>query len=159
MYRATRDFISARQKHSEFKLQTPTVKRIGGGESNKCFQNATTFVEKGKAEGIKYIALSGWLVQPYDEVRNCTAIIQHWWNGDSQGSQFDTTPLINDGAEYVLDFSIYEFSRVKFNEIKSNVATSLLYQNGNFELLADTESMLFLPLHELKTEAFFKYES
>jgi hypothetical protein len=159
MYRATRDFIAARQKHTSYKLQTPQVKRIGGGEAGKCFENATAVVDAGKAKGEKYVALSGWLVQPYDKKKNLTAIIQHWWNGDSQGNQFDTSPLINDAEEYVLDFELYEFSRTNFSRIKSNVAMNLLYKNGKFELLIDTGAMLFLPIEELKTERLFKYES
>lgn len=159
MYRATRDFITARQRQTEFKLTMPQVKRIGGGKANKCFENAMAVVEKGKAEGVRYVALSGWLVQPYDKEKNCTAIIQHWWNGDSAGNQFDTSPLINDNEEYVLDFALYEFSRTNFERIKSNVAMSLLYQDGLFSLLKDEKELLFLPLQEIKTELLFKYES
>jgi hypothetical protein len=158
MYRTTREFIAARQKHSEFKLQTPTVKRIGGGEANKCFENATAVVDKGKAEGVRYVALSGWLVQPYNKATNSTSIIQHWWNGDSTGNQFDTSPLINVDEEYVLDFALYEFSRINIEKIKSNVAMSLLYQNDRFELLVNHETMEFLPINELKTELLFEYE-
>lgn len=158
MYKATRDFLAARQRHTEFKLQTPSVKRIGGGKANKCFENAMAVVERGKAEGVRYVALSGWLVQPYDKEKNCTAIIQHWWNGDSAGNQFDTSPLINDYEEYVLDFALYEFSRTNFERIKSNVAMSLLYQDGNYELLVNEARMEFRPLPELRTEYLFRYE-
>jgi hypothetical protein len=158
MYRATRDFIAARQKHTDFKLQMPSVKRIGGGEPNKCFVNAMAVVKKGKEEGLNYVALSGWLVQPYDKENNCTAIIQHWWNGDGVGKHFDTTPLINDYEEYVLDFALYEFSRTNFEQIKSNVARSLLYQNGSFEILINPETMEFMPASNLTTEVLFKYE-
>lgn len=157
MYRATRDFIEARQKQTEFKLQTPSVKRIGGGEPNKCFENAMAVVKKGKQEGLNYIALSGWLVQPYDKVNNCTAIIQHWWNGDGEGSHFDTTPLINVNEEYVLDFALYEFSRTNFGRIKSNVAKSLLYQNGRFEILLNPATMEFMEASNLTTEVLFEY--
>ena len=158
MYKATRDFLAPRQRHTEFKLQTPTVKRIGGGEANKCFENALAVVERGKADGIRYVALSGWLVQPYDKEKNATAIIQHWWNGDSLGNQFDTSPLIKDNEEYVLDFELYEFGRKHFNQIKSNVAMSLLYQNGQFELLANHETMEFKQISELRTELLFRFD-
>jgi hypothetical protein len=158
MYKATRDFLAARQRHTEFKLQTPSVKRISGGEANKCFENAMAVVERGKAEGVRYVALSGWLVQPYDKEKNCTAIIQHWWNGDGTGNQFDTSPLINDNEEYVLDFGLYEFIRANFEQIKSNVAMSLLYQDGNYELLVNEATMEFKPLPELRTEYLFRYE-
>lgn len=158
MYKATRDFIAARQKHSEFKLQTPIVKKVGGGDAGKCFQNAYAVVERGKAEGKKFVALSGWLVQAYDKEKNCTAIIQHWWNGDDKGNQFDTSPLISDSDEYVLDFALYEYSRVNFEQVKSNVAMSLLYQNGKFEVLVNEATMEFVHLPELKTELLFKHE-
>jgi hypothetical protein len=158
MYKATRDFITARQRHSEFKLTKPQVKRIGGGEALKCFRNAMDVVQKGKLRGVQYAALSGWLVQPHDRKNNCTAIIQHWWNGDPLGNQFDTTPNIRDEEEYVLDFALYEFGRKNIERIKSNVAMSLLYQDGGFSILRDEENMIFLPIKELKTEALFKYE-
>ena len=158
MYKATRDFLAARQSHTEFKLQTPNVKRIGGGELGKCFENAMAVVNRGKEEGIKYVALSGWLVQPYDKENNCTAIIQHWWNGDSSGNQFDTSPSVNYSEEYVLDFGLYDFIRANYERIKSNVAMSLLYQNGNYELLVDPEKMGFKPVSELRTEYLFRYE-
>jgi hypothetical protein len=158
MYKATRDFLAARQRHTEFKLQTPTVKRIGGGEANKCFENAMAVVERGKAEGVRYVALSGWLVQPYDKEKNCTAIIQHWWNGDSSGNQFDTSSLINDNEEYVLDIDLYEFIRSNFERIRSNVAMGLLYQNNKFELLINEQTMEFRQLPALKTEFLFRYE-
>ena len=159
MYRATRDFMSARQKFTEFKLSIPTnVKRIGGGKANDCFGNSVAFVEEGKANGIKYVSLSGWLVQPYNKEKNSTSIIQHWWNGDSLGNHFDTSPLINDNEEYVLDFALYEYSRINFEKIKSNVAMSLLYQNGIFELLTNFETMEFQFIPELRTELLFKYE-
>lgn len=158
MYKATRDFISARQKHTEFKLTTPTnVKKIEGGIANQCFLNATKIVKESKLKGEKIVALSGWLVQPYDKEKNCTAIIQHWWNGDEVGNQFDSSPLIKDNEEYVLDFALYEFSRVNIERIQSNVAMSLLYQNGKFELLINPETMEFMPIKELKTELLFRY--
>lgn len=159
MYKATREFIKARQKFSEFKLTIPSsVKKIGGGEPNQCFNNATKVVEDGKGKGVKYVALSGWLVQPYNKEKNSTAIIQHWWNGDSFGNQFDTSPLINNDEEYVHDFALYEYGRINFDKIKSNLAMSLLYQNGKFEQLSNFETMEFLPISELRTELLFKYE-
>lgn len=158
MYKATRDFIIARQRHTEFLLTTPNVKRIGGGEALKCFENAINVVKKSKEEGVQHVALSGWLVQPYDKKNNCTAIIQHWWNGDPVGNQFDTTPFIRGDEEYVLDFALYEFGRKKINNIQSNVAYSLLYQDGRFSILKDEEKTIFLPVNELKTEILFKYQ-
>lgn len=158
MYKATRDFMIARQRHSEFKITTPHVKRIGGGETLKCFANAMDVVQKGKIEGVKYDALSGWLVQPYDKKNNCTAIIQHWWNGDPLGNQFDTTPNIRGNEEYVLDFELYEFGRKNIERIKSNVTMSLLYQDGSFSILKDEQNMVFEPIREIRTECLFKYD-
>jgi hypothetical protein len=114
-------------------------------------------VKKGKEEGVQYVALSGWLVQPYDKENNCTAIIQHWWNGDPLGNQFDTTPFVRDDEEYVLDFALYEFGRTNYERIKSNVTMSLLYKGGKFSLLEDEDNMLFVPINELRTDVFFKF--
>jgi hypothetical protein len=158
MFRATKEFIAARQKHTKYKITTPQVRRIGGGEVSQCFSNAIKVVKKGKEEGVQYVALSGWLVQPYDKENNCTAIIQHWWNGDPLGNQFDTTPFVRDDEEYVSDFALYEFGRTNYERIKSNVTKSLLYKGGKFSLLEDEDNMLFVPINELRTDVFFKYE-
>ena len=101
--------------------------------------------------------MSGWLVQPYDKEKNCTAIIQHWWNVDSTGRHFDTSPFVATGEEYVMDFDLYEFSREHFERIKSNVTMSLLLKNGKFSILTDADSMRFTDVSELRTELFFNY--
>lgn len=157
MYKATREFIKERQKYAEFNLSTASVKRVGGGKPNDCFGNALAVVEKGKSEGKAYVALSGWLVQPYDKVNKWTGIIQHWWNGDDEGNQFDTTPFSDQKDEYVLDFSLYEFSRLNFDRIQSSLAMDILYHNGDFIKVVDLDKMDFRKIKELRTEILFKF--
>lgn len=156
MYKATRAFINARQKYTDFNLVTPSkVTNIPIGQPNKCFTNAYKFAEEETAKGNKMRCLSGWLVQPYDPRSNSTAIIQHWWNGDLNGNHFDTTPNVNSSEQYILDFGLYEYCRLNFEKITSNVAMSLMYQDNKFHLLIDEERMNFLEINELKTEYFY----
>jgi len=158
MYRATREFIQARQKHTDFRLSIiSNVRKVGGGKANKCFENSCAYTKASKLNGDKIVSLSGWLVQPYDKEKNCTAIIQHWWNGDVNGNHYDTSPLIGNDEEYVLDFALYEYSRINIEKIKSNVAMSLLYQDGEFSLLTDPDTMKFVETADLKTELLFNY--
>lgn len=156
MYKSTREFIRARQKHTTFKMVIPSrVTQVPVGEPNKCFSNAWKFAELETAKGNKMRCLSGWLVQPYDVKTNSTAIIQHWWNGDLKGNQFDTTPNIDENEEYVLDFGLYKFCLLNFEKITTNVAMSLLYQNGKYQLLVNEEEMEFIDIDELKTEYLY----
>jgi hypothetical protein len=157
MYKASREFIKARQKYSKYKLMVlDNVKSIGGGELNKCFDNAHKQKVKAKKEGKDVMCISGWLVQPYNLKTRSVAIIQHWWNVDEDQNHFDSTPTRSD-EEYVLDFDLYEFARINHDLISSNIGRSLLYQNGKFELLIDEEKMLFLEMDLLLTQRFFRY--
>lgn len=158
MLKATRDFIKARSKFTQYTPYVRTdVKRIGGGEANKCFENSCVQRDLSIDTETKVVCMSGWLVQPYKKATNSTAIIQHWWNVDNAGNHFDTSPLINGNEEYVLDFDIYEFGRVHLDKIRGNVTMSLLYQDGKFSLLKDFATMEFQPISELRTELFFNY--
>ena len=41
MYKATRELIKARQPHTDYVVEVVSVKQIGGGVLNQCFQNST----------------------------------------------------------------------------------------------------------------------
>ena len=158
MYKATRDFINARKKWTKDPLRFPKyVKKLGTGEFNKCFENANNFLTERKKLGEKITLISGWLINPYDVNSDSTAIVQHWWCGDDQGNQFDTTPGVTDEQEYIIDFDINNFAVKNFKSIKSCVGMSLLYRNRSFFLLRDADSMLFEEIIELRTERLFKY--
>ena len=155
MYRATREFILARQKHTSWKLTTPKVRQIGGGEPNECFENAVKVMKASKASDNKQIVMTGWIVQPFDKVNKCTAIIQHWWNVDANGNHFDITPNLNPDSIYVQDTGLYKFCIDNDPVLITHVGNSLLYINGGFEVLVDTNLMKFKPVDELKTEYIY----
>lgn len=82
MYKATREFIKARQPHAKHVVEVATgIRKIGGGVEAKCFNNAQNQIDHSK--GIHIV--SGWLVNRYDKDADLTAIIQHWWNADKSG--------------------------------------------------------------------------
>jgi hypothetical protein len=128
MYKATRSLIQARQKFSKYVIQLVEVKNLGGGQANQCFQNACSKVDRAK--GITIV--SGWIVDTYNVLDDCTEITQHWWNADSQGNHFDTTPIIGNGFEYVIDVSIAVYGRVNYEQITSCVSSNLLLKNNIF---------------------------
>jgi hypothetical protein len=158
MKKATKVFVQERNKFCRSKLVVANnVRSISGGLANKCFENAFNFAKDKKSKGIECMVLAGWIVQPFDREKNCTSIIQHWWNGDDKGNQFDTTPNIGCHNDYVLDFDFRNFTVTNFDEISSNVGFNLLLSNGQFELLIDEETMKFEKIDELKTHLLCRY--
>ena len=128
MYKATRELIKARQPFTKYVIEQVFVKFIGGGVPNQCFQNATddALLEQGNK------VVSGWVINAFDNERKSTAIVQHWWNIDSNGNYFDTTPGVDPSLEYVVDTSIVEYGQDNFDDLKNLVAISLLFKDGKF---------------------------
>lgn len=157
MYRATRDFIAARNLSAgDFEVRKiDNVKRITGGTKNQCYLNAHAAKEEGAKNGKRIFLVSGWLVQPFNEKTNSVSIIAHWWNADSNGLMFDTSPLISNGDEYVKDLAILNFCFENDSRLNNHVHRSLLYQNGEFKVLINPEEMIFMSVDELKTEYFY----
>ena len=128
MYKATRDFIKARQQFSKYVVEQVSVKQIDGGERNECFNNACDTIDRTK--GIKHT--SGWIIGKFNKFTNSTEIIQHFWNVDKDGNHFDTTPLIGSEFEYVIDCEINAYGQQHYDNVDSCVASSLLLKNGKF---------------------------
>jgi hypothetical protein len=128
MYKATRDFIKARQQFSKYVVEQVSVKQIDGGEPNDCFNNACDTIDRTK--GIKLT--SGWIIGKFNKFTNSTEIIQHFWNVDKDGNHFDTTPLIGSEFEYVIDCEINAYGQQHYDNVDSCVASSLLLKNGKF---------------------------
>lgn len=128
MYRATRELIKSRQPHTNYVVEVVSVKQVGGGVANQCFQNATD--DEMLTKGNKVV--SGWVVNPYDSHRNSTAIIQHWWNIDAEGNYFDTTPALDSKLEYVIDCEIAGFGQNNFDQLDNLVGLSLLFKDNKF---------------------------
>lgn len=156
MYKATKDFISDRERYAKSPIVfQPNVKNIGGGELKRCLNNAYDVAQSGKVFGKKIICVSGWIIGKFDKLNNCTAIIQHWWNMDDSGRHFDTTPLVEDKVDYVIDLEIHEYGQINFDHINSNLVPSLMLQNGKYSALIDEESMSFVDLNDLRIGTLF----
>ncbi len=159
MYQATRDFIKARQTFSGMPIvRRSDVKNVGGGVAKRCFSNAYEVSQASKLSRKKIICISGWIVKKFDKLNNCTAIIHHWWNMDETGRHFDTTPLSKEIVDYVIDLEIYEYSRINFERINSNLVPSLMLQDGKYSALVDEQSMLFVDLTDLRVETLFSLQ-
>ena len=154
MYKATRELIKARQPHTKYVLEQVFVKQVKGGIPNQCFQNATD--DDLLAKGNKVV--SGWVINPYDSERNSTAIVQHWWNIDSNGNYFDTTPDVDATLEYVVDSGISEYGQDNYDALDNLVALSLLFQNGEFfGVEAVDGNLITKQLPSLETSNLFQF--
>ena len=157
MYKATNEFIKARDKFTgKFAVKhIPVVKRIGGGIANQCYTNSHNAKDEYSKGARRVVMISGWLVQPYHKETNSTAIIAHWWNADITGQHFDTTPLVDEGEQYVQDSALYQYCVENDLALSTHLAKSLLYQNDKFEVAMDFENVLFKPIDELRTEYLY----
>ena len=156
MYRATRDFVAARAR---FCLpygvaHIPNVKRIGGGITHECYDNALRYIETNTKDDDMAL-WSGWLVQPYDKLTNSTLILAHWWNLHKSGQHIDTTPIL-DNAEYIQDYSLRKFCFENQGKLKTDMAHSLIYKDNQFFLITDPEKNEFIHVSDLSNDTLYK---
>jgi len=152
MYRATRKLIEARQQHTNYVVEPVVVTQIGGGVANDCFNNAYDVIEANQ----NVTLVSGWLIGSYDKYRCETQIVQHYWNADSDGNFFDTTPGIGGDFEYVIDTDIGEYGQVNINAIDSCVSSSLLLKDDEFTAVDMVHGNLrFRSISQLSTRELF----
>lgn len=154
MYKATREFIKARQPHAKYTVQLINgVRRIGGGVEGKCFDNSQKQVDHDKGISI----VSGWVVNKYDSCANLTAIIQHWWNADKDG--FFDTSNVADHYEYVIDMDLAQYVSENNDSLASRVAYSLKLVNGSFSLIDIVDDNITdIPAQDLRTSILFKHK-
>lgn len=154
MYKATRDFIKARQQFSKYVVEQVSVKQIDGGKPNDCFNNACDAIDRTK--GIKHT--SGWIIGKFNKFTNSTEIIQHFWNVDKDGNHFDTTPFIGSEFEYVIDCEINAYGQQHYDDVDSCVASSLLLKNGKFVAVdtAQNGRLVYRNIDDLETKKLFE---
>lgn len=157
MYKATRDFIKARQQFSKYVVEQVSVKQIDGGKPNDCFNNACDAIDRTK--GIKHT--SGWIIGKFNKFTNSTEIIQHFWNVDKDGNHFDTTPLIGSEFEYVIDCEINAYGQQNYDNVDSCVASSLLLKNGKFVAVdvGQNGRLVYRNIESLSTNKLFEKDT
>ena len=152
----TKKFIEDRQPHASVPLQLVTVQIVGGKRPNDCSNNALDTVDE--MEGVRPI--TGWLVCPPHPVTGEVEVLAHWWNADAKGKHFDTTPCINNQAEYVQDLDLYMFAHRNYDAIDSIVASSLKYKDGKYTAceadLHDIRNIRERPIASLANKVLFK---
>ncbi len=127
MFKATRELIKLRQPHSNAIIEKVYVNRIDGGERNRCFDNASRIYDQNKRLKI----VSGWFVNAWNKTSNSCLILAHYWNVDEQGIFFDSSPMDDLSGEYVVDSEIGIFASQNFDSLKSDVWSSLIFNNSN----------------------------
>ena len=153
MYRATREFINARQPHTRYVLELVNVTKLHSMPANACFANATqdSLLEKGNK------VVSGWIVDRFDSRTQSTEIVQHWWNIGTDGKHFDSTTGVRPHMEYVVDSGISEYGQAMYNMLDDLVAMSLLYKQGRFWGVKQSDgALVHVPLSSLSSEELFK---
>ena|GEM_PF-1657014 len=116
------NFINNRKKFSRYLVDRVAVMQIGGGLANNCVKNA--FDNLDLSIGMKII--SGWIIGKTIPVDNQCVIHSHFWNVDSNGNYFDTTPLASDYFEYVIDMELAVFAESNHEKLRSLVCFSLI---------------------------------
>jgi hypothetical protein len=146
MYKASRAFISERQKYCSFEVRIVRMHWVEIGEQNDCFHNAVAArdIDINKSGSTENPIRSGWMVAPFDEQSRITEFVQHWWNYDPVLKQhFDTTPLHNDlkavKLEFIEDRDLCEFGTSILNQIKSNVGRDIALKAGSWYSTEVTE--------------------
>jgi hypothetical protein len=153
MYRATRDFINARQPHTRYVLEVVRVAQLHSMPANACLANATQ--DSLLARGNKVV--SGWIVDRFDSGTQSTEITQHWWNIDMNGKYFDVTTGVRPHMEYVVDSDISEYGQAMYHSVVDLVAMSLLYKQGGFWGVKQHDgALVHVPLSSLSNEQLFK---
>lgn len=96
MKQATRRFIKMRQG-AEY-VERVQNKPHPDAKIGQCEDNA-------KAEmlrtGNKVVV--GWIITPYNKDIDASGIMHHFWNIDSEGNHYDTTPIDDKDYDYVWD--------------------------------------------------------
>jgi hypothetical protein len=153
MYRATREFIKARQPFCSMPLLLVKPMRVGGGTPNRCYENAYN----AKMIRPNTFMVPGWLVSPLDPVKGISSIIAHWWN-ITDGDHWDTSPRISSDNEYLLDGDIYRFAYENDSLLKSHIPSSLLFDGKAFQLVWENENLELItePISTLRSDILFK---
>ena len=126
MFKATRELIKLRQPFAKAMVERVVVKRIGGGDPRRCYENACLLNEKNP----KHKIVSGWFVNSYDKLSKSCLIVAHYWNVDESGNFLDSS-LENDLlGEYVIDSEIGFFASMNEEKLESNVCSSILFRDN-----------------------------
>ena len=148
-------FLTRRQAFCKMTLDIVCVESIGGGAVNTCLGNAHDQLSQ---QGITIV--SGWLAEPLEQLQNPQTkrqFTQHWWNFDERSREyFDTSPEINKGAIYILDYDIALYTIDNNEDLSSCVSRSIVYRSGLFYTLEYASTGYDLQLApDLSTERLF----
>lgn len=155
MYKATRELIKERQKHSEYVLEVVNVERRPTMTMGRCLRNSNEYI----AGNDDLMLVSGWLVYPYNEQTKSTEIVQHWWIFSiSEAQHFDVTIGNFNGCEYVFDIAIHEYASHNHDAIASTVGKSLLLKDGKFQAVEELSGELkYSDIDSLETINIFRH--
>jgi len=151
------DFLKTRQLHCSKKLDLVGVINFDGGKENYCLTNA-----ENKADELDYAVISGWLSLPLKKNANNwqKQFTQHWWNYDQElRRHVDYSPGIEEGALYIIDMEIVEFTNSRGNDMTSHVASSIVYCNHDFYIIDyGDEGYKIQSVNDLSNETIFSFQ-
>ena len=153
MHVATQALIAARTPYCTRAPELVNVTRIGGGIIGRCFDNSYSARKMRPST----MMVCGWCVSRWKNDPHTYSIMAHWWNF-TNGEHWDTTPLIGDDEEYVLDRALHEYAFEHNDELDSHVPSSLVFRDsGMFSVVKPHEDRDWdlMPIAHLTTHALF----
>jgi hypothetical protein len=115
MKQATRRLLAIRDG-SEYIPQV-TLKPADFAQVGECHKNA--LAEAKRTDWASKVAC-GWIVTPFIETSQFSAVMFHYWNIDADGNHYDVSPNMDyDDYDYVLDSDVHYESK-KFSKTVSD---------------------------------------
>ena len=108
MKQATRRLLAIRMG-SEY-IPSVRLQPAPFARESECHSNA---LAEAKRTDWQSMVVSGWIVTPYSQLGEFSAVMFHYWNCDADGNHYDVSPNMDyDDYDYVMDSDVhYESGR------------------------------------------------
>lgn len=135
MLRATREFIAARQPHTDFVVGTVTVQPYP--DPVQCFEIQDA-VQREVQRDARWRACFGWRVSAYDADRDITRFEPWWWILDEDLQAWDISPA-DWVREYILDQAMVVYNRDRLQSGQSIRPPDLFLVSGEWQFRQNNE--------------------
>lgn len=116
MKQATRRLLAIR--YGSQYVPRVTLKPSPTAKKNQCHLNA---LDEAKRTGWQSEVACGWIVTPYSELAQCSGAMFHYWNVDSDGNHYDTSPMGDMAYDYVMDSDVHYESMAYSKTISEDI--------------------------------------
>jgi hypothetical protein len=103
MRQATRRLLAIRNG-SEY-IPSVRLQPAPFARESECHSNA---LAEAKRTDWQSMVVSGWIVTPYSQLGEFSAVMFHYWNCDADGNHYDVSPNMDyDDYDYVMDSDVH----------------------------------------------------